>query len=299
MKHLGFYLLPLLISIAALGQQKNAKRLLLAEQSQHRVVIVNVESGDIEWEWRADTPSIRPEHFKWFTNPSDAKIVDHNRCVLTCASGGGIALIRRADKKVLFYAYAGGNTHSIELLPDGNIVSASSHGNKLTVFRVDTLHFPKVNWTQVYVPFGHNVVWDKKRMVFWSAGLNTMRRYAYNFKKDGPGLALLDTFLYKPSHDQAHDLFPVWNKDALYLTDTKNVYIFDIEKNTVKPLRDTAIKNVKAISSGPGDYPTIITVPKESWWTDEIKTLDGETVFRHPGWKIYKARWVLPNPFSY
>src|SRR5262245_64231171 len=115
------------------------KCIVLAEQAQHRVAIADVASKKIFWQWTPETSNVQPEHYKWFSSISDAKIVYNGKCILTTASGGGVALIRIADKKTLFYAYAGGNTHSAELLPDGNIVSASSHGNYLMLFRVDTL----------------------------------------------------------------------------------------------------------------------------------------------------------------
>ena len=51
---------------------------------------------------------------------------------------GGIALVRFEDKKVVFYAYARrANTHSVEILPDGNLVSASSSGAYLRLFCTD------------------------------------------------------------------------------------------------------------------------------------------------------------------
>jgi len=40
-------------------------------------------------------------------------------------------------------------------------------------------------------------------------------------------------------------------------------------------------------------------LPKEQWWSDEVKKLSGEKVFQQEGLKIYKARWFLSNSFSY
>ena len=126
-----------------------------------------------------------------------------------------------------------------------------------------------------------------------------MLKYRYNFIKDNPALELIDSISYIHEHDEAHDLFPDYDKDALWLTDTKNVYIFDPEKSVAQVVPGIRIRNVKSISSGPRGYPTIISYPKERWWTDEIMSIDGKSIFRQNGWKIYKARWILPNHFSY
>src|SRR5690606_9581861 len=110
--------------------------IVLAEQSGHRTAIADVSTRQLVWEWPPDRSNLPPAHVQWFHNPSDAKVVYGGKYLLTCASGGGVALVRMADRQAVFYAYAGGNTHSIELLPDGNIVAASSTGNYLTLFSV-------------------------------------------------------------------------------------------------------------------------------------------------------------------
>ncbi|HTE09582.1 MAG TPA: DUF6528 family protein, partial [Chitinophagaceae bacterium] len=113
------------------------KCMLLTDISQHRIVIANTESQSIIWQWNMKQSNIDKKYLKWFINYSDVKPVYDQKYLLISSSAGGIALIRIADKKAVFYAYAGGNTHSIELLPDGNIVSASSTDNYLTIFSVD------------------------------------------------------------------------------------------------------------------------------------------------------------------
>lgn len=272
--------------------------IILAEQSEHRVAIVDTEEGKIIWEWSADQSNVRPEDVAWFNNISDAKIVYDGKYILTCASGGGVALIRIADKKTLFYAYAGGNTHSVELLPDGNMVSASSTGNFLTLFKVDTLHYPDGVYKQkVPIESGHNVVWDIKKQLLWSAGGNTLYAYEYNFNCDRPDLMLKDS-LQLPG-DNAHDLFPVYGKNALWLTNTTGIYTIDLEGMKVRLADSEYHQHIKSVSSGPDGFPMIIMKPKEKWWSDEVIDMKGNSVFQENGLKIYKARWVLPNRFSY
>jgi len=42
-----------------------------------------------------------------------------------------------------------------------------------------------------------------------------------------------------------------------------------------------------------------VAIPQEQWWTDEIRDVKGNTIFRQKGLKIYKARWLVTNSFSY
>lgn len=272
--------------------------IVLSEQSQHRVAIADVATQQIIWEWQPARSNVKPEHVKWFNSPSDAKIVYDGKYVLTCASGGGVALVRIADRKTVFYAYAGGNTHSAELLPDGNIVAASSTGNYLTLFRVDTLHFPgHVYSKKIPVAFGHNVVWDRSRKLLWTAAMTELRTFRYLPGDTAPDL-VADTALALPG-TEAHDLFPVYGRNALWLTNTTHVYEVDAGTGRLTSATTRYPANIKSISSGPAGYPVIIIKPKESWWTDEVIDTNGQRVFYQPGLKIYKARWVLPNTFSY
>lgn len=271
--------------------------ILLSEQLQTRVAIADVPSKTIFWEWKPSSPEIKNEALKWFSNISDAKLVYNGKYILATASGGGVALIRIADKKTVFYAYAGGNVHSAEVLPDGNIVSASSTGNYMTLFKVDTLNFPDNVYSKVIpIEFGHNVVWDHKNQLLWSAANNRLKSFRYNFDCAQPDLVLVES-INLPGAD-AHDLFPVYNQNAMWLTNTTNVYQFDMA--TKKLIQANVLQaNIKSISSGPEGFPVILLKPKESWWSDEVVDDKGNTVFYQKGLKIYKARWVLENRFSY
>jgi hypothetical protein len=274
------------------------KCIILAEQSQNRIAVVNSSSGNIEWQWRAENSNINPAHWKWFNAPSDAKIVYSGRYMLLSASGGGIALVRIKDKKTLFYAYAGGNTHSIELLPDGNIVSASSTGNYLAIFRTDTIKKPEeIYQKKVWIKFGHNIVWDNKRQLLWSAAMDYLIAFKYNFNCNNPDLTRIDSVRIPGT--VAHDLFPVYNEDALWLTTSDNIFKFNISSREFQKLDITEGRNIKSVSSGPENYPVILIRPKEQWWTDEVVDRNGHSIFTQAGFKIYKARLLLINTFSY
>lgn len=275
--------------------------LVLCEQSVNRVAILDLPAKQIVWEWLPDqSPVIKPEHIAWFKNPSDAKVVYGGTAILTNASGGGVALIRIADKKVLFYAYAGGNPHSSELLPDGNIATASSTGNLLTVFRTDTTQFPeKVYSKTLFLAFGHNLVWDRQNNVLWSAAQNQLKAFTYNFNCRQPELVATDSVALPGK--ESHDLFPVYGRRALWLTNTKGTYQYDLVKKKLVPV-PLPWHDVKCVSSGPEGFPSVVVVPDGtpgSWWTDEIRSLGQQVVYKQAGLKLYKARWFLDNPFSY
>jgi hypothetical protein len=278
----------------------NCKRcIVLCEQSVNRVAILDLDKNGIVWEWRPEG-NIKPAHLAWYNAPSDAKAVYGGTCILTTASGGAVSLIRISDKKVLFYAYAGGNTHSADVLPDGNIVSASSTGNYMTVFSTDTLNFPEnVYKKNIPLSFGHNVVWDQQRKRLWSAAQRHLKSFSYNFDKKKPDFSPLDSVAIPGV--QAHDLFPDYSKQMLWLSNTTGVYQFDIKTGKLTTVT-TPLKDVKSISTGPAGLPILMIHPmgvKNGWWTDVVTTIDGKVLFQQAGFKLYKARWYVDNKFSY
>jgi hypothetical protein len=209
-------------------------------------------------------------------------------------------LIRIVDKKAVFYAHPGKNPHSAEVLPDGNIVVAlSTGGDKLALYHVDTSHMGLSTGykNSVELPFAHNAVWDKKRKVLWATSNNKLYSFKYNSNCKNPGLIPQDTTLLPGTH--AHDLFPVYGKDALWLTNPTGTYRINLSNMDISRAKTDFQSNIKSVSSGPAGWPTIIQRPTESYWADEIIDFEGTTVFSHPGWKIYKARWFVPNLFSY
>jgi hypothetical protein len=271
--------------------------IVLCEQSQHRIMIVDATSSRTLWEWTAGNSNIAPKHIKWFDHPDEAKPVYNNKYLLITASGGGVALIRISDKKTVFYVFAGGNPHSAEMLPDGNIVSSSSTGNILQLFKVDTLNFPdKVLRKSYPVIDGHNVVWDKRRKVLWAGSGERLHSYTYDANCEDPALSLADS-LDLPGN--LHDLFPIYGMDALWVTTDMHVYSFDLSSKKFKSINSKHPDHIKSVSSGPGDFPVVMIHPKEEWWSDEVISLEGHRVFMKDGYKIYKARWFLENHFSY
>jgi hypothetical protein len=269
---------------------------VVCEQSLHRIVIVNIASREIVWEWKASDSNIATEHVKWFTSPDEAKPVYGSKYILVTASGG-VALVRIADKKAVFYAYVGGNPHSAEILPDGNIITVSSTGNFMKLFRVDTLQFRNDALAKTYrITDGHNVVWDKKRQVLWGGSGKQLISYRYNFDCAHPDLTASDSVSLPGS---LHDLFPVHNEDALWLTTSTSVQKFNLATRKFETPPFTPRDNIKSVSSGPAGFPVMLMKPNESWWTDTILNTKGEVIFNQPGWKMYKARWFLQNSFSY
>jgi hypothetical protein len=273
--------------------------IVLTDQQAPAIDIVDAgRNGRMMWSWYPGQSGIAGTDVDWFSNPDDAKPVYGGRFLLVNASGGGVALIRVADKKVLFYTHVGKNPHSSALLPDGNIVTASSTDNRLVISHVDTSAGPgQVYQKVISLPFAHNVVWDGRRQLLWSAADNKLYAFTYNFNCRQPDLTLKETF--QLPGDDSHDLFPVYGKDSLWLTNPSGVFCVDMHTMKITSVNTSLQANIKSVSSGPPGWPVILMQPRVSWWSDRVLDLQGNIVFLQQGMKIYKARWFLPDAFSY
>ena len=270
--------------------------MILPEQAGGRVVMIDVPTGKVAWEWKPDDSGLSSAEAEWFDLPDEAKPVLDRSCILVTASGGGVALIRISDKKVLLYANPGGNPHS-----DKAIAVASSTGNKLTLYKYDpdSPYIPSPVETYV-LPDGHNVVWDASRKCLWSASVSTLYRYSYNGIDSEDPLSQEGSYDLPAGNSGCHDLQPVYGEDALYVTSVQNVYRFDCSSMEFSAVDCFEKTNIKSISSGPEGYPTIVMRPtSSSWWSAEVCDVDGNRLFNRIGYQIYKARWYVDNPFGY
>jgi len=142
----------------------------------------------------------------------------------------------------------------------------------------------------------HNVVWDKKRQLLWTGCEREIVSLQYNLSCDNPALQPVDSI--KCNDRSGHDLFPVPGKDKLYFTSGSKEWIFNVHRKQLKEIK-SKYRSIKSISAESKGKIPIIVVPKEQWWTDEVIDLNGNTILRIPGLKIYKARWIVENSFSY
>lgn len=130
----------------------------------------------------------------------------------------------------------------------------------------------------------------------WTAGKNKIYSFRYNFDCKHPDIEPLDSIII-PGTD-AHDFYPVYGQSLLWLTTADNVFTFNPSTHKMVMLNGAVTMNVKNISSGPPGYSTIMMLPKEKWWTDEVTDENGKTIFEQTGLRIYKARWLVNDHFS-
>lgn len=275
--------------------ETSKKQVIITEQASASVMIFDQPSRKNLWGWSADDAEVIPSgRKKWFRLPDEAKPVDNRGSLLITASGGGVALVRISDKKVLFYAHPGGNPHSAEMLPDGNIVVASSTGGKLSVYSPDPANeYVASKLSETELSDAHGCVWDKKRICLWAAGGSSLVCYDY---RDGV-LTVRSRFSVPTSY--AHDLAPVYGQDRMILSTGSSLYYFDPESKTFSPVEGAAsVKDVKSVSTGPDGFVALCTIPEESWYTSQVLDLfTGLRAFHLAGAQIYKARWRVDYDF--
>lgn len=300
MRHISLYS-PEDYRLLAEGKLPKGERFVMAtEQAEGRIVVV--DKVGIIWEWNpTNDVGIATNHYSSFTNPDECKGRDDGRTILMTASGGAFAAIDVDTKRAKCYGDVGGNPHSVELLPDGRYVVASSNGNRLTL--VDVSEHPlepaKQSKKEFVFEDAHGVHWDADRKVLWAIGAKEIAKFEY----DGPAMELrrLKGFpLSDVGLEWGHDLIEdtrcrkcgIVGAGLLAFTAHGGCGWFDPEKETY----------VNCSTNGPGikslsfdDHDRMKTVPKERWWTDEITVEDSCSPDGYivPGARFYKARFLI------
>ncbi len=298
-------ILPLFLALILKGcsskEKQVPKELFICDQNSKKVLLLNInsdwnDSAKVVWSWSAsESPEIPEPEKGWYDYLAEAKPVKQSSHLLIVGgSGGGVALVRIAGKKAVFHGYGGESPHSAELLPDGNIVAASSQDNHLRLFYEipDSSKYVDMN-----LPSAHGVVWDFKRNLLWALGLDTLYAVKY-FVSGAPALSIVAQYAL-PTHE-GHDLFPRKNGKTLFVTTKTSVYDFDPQTGAFHPFEPLSkLEDVKSIAELSDDRDVAVVQGIFQWWSDAIMLFKPELNKRMYGARFYKARWNTTNSFSY
>ncbi len=289
----------------------NLPPILGAEQYGSRVLLLDTNQKDwntpkaVLWNWHPvfDTVNLPPVCIPWFGGITDAKPVMNMTHLLITGSCGAVTLVRMKDKYTVFCVFSRGS-HSAELLPDGNVVSAAAgRDGHLEIFDISTydpMH-PETTRKEMYpLPHIHGMVWDHKENCLWVDDAIGISRWEYT-AKPFPSLKMTDRYSV-PGFDKfwGHDLYPVPGTRKLFLTGD-GISVFDTETKNYERYSDVIVKSISQAYPG---GPVVVAVPEEQWWTENAQLLEKGSNQPQPfrkrsNMRFYKFRFFIHNEFSY
>jgi hypothetical protein len=249
------------------------------------------------WTWDSSRAAdLADERRLWFRALDEVKPITFSGAsyVLVTSSGqGGVALVRRADGRVIFSAPLK-NAHSADLLPGGWIVAAGSLGSdRMVMQHLAAGHVQE--WHEIFPqPWSRGVVYEPARRRVWFCGASTVRVCAWDTSAEVPRCEAL-RILQLPC-PQAHDMQPDRRDGGMIVTMDAMAAKVDPRTLAITPYALLAgQRHVKGVSveerSGTVAY---IHGHSGHWWSDYATFIlpDGSRQqFRLPGRKLYKVRW--------
>ncbi|GIP33516.1 DUF6528 family protein [Paenibacillus sp. J2TS4] len=304
----------------------DTEMIAVTDQVDNKIVVYKQDSLDwnnpdaVVWKWL-------PSEALGFTGITDyARVTDAKLrysefyggyVVVTTASGGFVGLIDYETGERLYSRDTKNenNPHSIELLPDGNLVVADSVGKAVTIY-ASSQGDSNGYFYRVELPGAHGLVWDNKRKLIWAVGDYEVVAYEITGTLQQPTLTLredLGADLPKPEDKEGawgHDLFPVTDGgDLLWITGQYDVFQFNMVTGEVSTqfdaYDDVFALTAKSIGTQPYTGNIIRTVPNgtlASYNTNVVDIFrpDGEGGYTrdertHNREAYYKARVWYPS----
>ncbi len=97
--------------------------------------------------------------------------------VLICSSEGYAGVVTYPEgEEVWSVSYCGQNPHSIEILPSGDIVCASSNDKHIRLYRYGGT---KDDYVDYELDSAHGVLWDPDKQLLWALGYSRLVSYKY------------------------------------------------------------------------------------------------------------------------
>ncbi|SFQ30626.1 hypothetical protein SAMN05421810_10626 [Amycolatopsis arida] len=186
-------------------------------------------------------------------------------------------------------AGAPSNPHSVELLPDGNVAVAASHGNFVRVYTASQ-GASSARYTQYTLADAHGVHWDPARRVLWALGKTELVALTVGGTAAAPTLTRSHAWALPTSG--GHDLAPALeDDDVLWISTSSHVYRYSKSRDAA--VATYPLATVKSVSSMPNGQQ-VRTAPKAGcrtgWCTDTVTFRGPDFTRTRPGAQIYKAR---------
>ncbi len=152
--------------------------------------------------------------------------------ILFVASGGYAGIVTYPDKKVVWEIDdCGDNPHSIEILPDGNVVCAASSGSSIRLYYTSEVQYGELISQKDYVEYtledAHGVLWDPQHNVLWAVGGYELVAFDVVGKGLNSSLEFTEKRYSLPTY-WGHDLSADMNDaNSLWISTGESVYHFN------------------------------------------------------------------------
>lgn len=175
--------------------------------------------------------------------------------IIVAGGDGSTGIYDTSGGKIWSTSNPGNNPHSVEILPSGNLVVASSTGDTVRLFTTSALkNGGSVNYYDYTLDDAHGVLWDPAYNRLWALGNSALN--AYSLSGSGTGERLVydaSKSITLPSYFRGgHDLSPDYtNTRYLYLSLGGRVVKFDKSTKTMDTLFTKTPDSVKGFSNNP------------------------------------------------
>jgi hypothetical protein len=298
------YLPPLLAVLLAAADVPAADPPRLIVCGAHEVFIISSKldepaEADRTWRWRAgDSPEIPAAMHTQFRTTDECKPAGEH--ILITASSGGVALVRRQDKRCVFLASAK-NAHSACLLPRERVaVASSTGGDELLIFSRASSGPDAQPIARLPLKGAHGALWDNGLSRLWAMGEKELLKVELGEKDDAPQIVVEKRWPLVT--DGGHDLAFARDSKSLLITTRFGVYRFEIAGEKFVPLGEAkgadglaALAEHDSVKSV-DEHPTTGAVvyhraTEKQWWSDTIRFAGSERTIRLAGERLYKVRW--------